>query len=1199
MAFKNSQAPKPFNLQYFFAMLRGYAPEFEWLVVGSEKTSIVKIAKQPPTVQKKLTMSIMPPEAAKHGCSVTPSPGVHRYAKGTGVNVYAHPNPDGGWYFTGWTGNVSGKDLIQHVVMDADKIAVAHFGKPELTISGKTGPAWYCPRKILENNRLLELPFLVCASDADDWTLSKIGFRHSGTGSPSYPDVNNVILKKGNETVFTGTYDLIKNELNVPFNPPIEIGAGQCVPFKLIYEFGFEPDGGAPPANTIPYASDEVKTFHVETFGVVAKPVNLDGGEIVGKAHNDTLKFARVQNSQGYLFPRIKDAVNSKTTRTGDTCSVCGGYYTESIQLTDTTKGFTLLSLDGPEKTVIYPDSGYEKFFIMLLSGHAPKTVEGFKFICDSCTGIALRHARKSLIKDNTFYTGRGVSLYDTRTSKVEHNYFNTNYSAVTVFKSQENEVFNNSARTRNAGLPTFLVWKSDDNKLHDNKNLNLKSTDFGLWIKVKESSHNKIFGHSLPEYFEKPHLIEIKDASVGNKIFENYNFIVKVGNYSDSTSIYQNKLERVSINRYSSIGARIENNTISGSDYNGIDLANPGTKGVVFIKNNIISEHAGYGIYSDGVKTMIYGNVIDYNGNDTKNGVKKSGVHLENNNGSNLVKNSIYGNMGNGVDIDDSRNILIQHNEIEDHKPQATGGDKTSAGISIFYSASVFAGKIYILDNYLAKNCTGVSIYSEGENNEPDVYMKGNTIENSLCLNTGIHVNNSILHLTGNNVRNNNGNGILLQKGSIAAMTHNNISGNSKYGLNNQTTDKITAPANYWGNSSGPGTGDVFGNVDYDNWLTAPFTLVAFPNRDTVCALPGTADSTSLHIQNLNNLTDNLLVSIREDKGWIQAVQNRKIVLKDSMGLFFKIKYTIPAGASIDESEKVFYKVASATDQAVDSGWFVLSLCKPVPATIRLNREKATVMFGDTLQFHAFAFDQYGHRLVIPLRWKASSGVVSDSGLFVAGNTEGESQITVSDTAGTVTGTAMVYTSSTKPVLTRLVVSPDSAILKPYGITHFAVKGYNQFGYPMWSNKRWSASDTAVAVDYNGVCQAKAYPGTYYVIVQDIGSTQTDTAVVMVEDVTGVEQTTRLSSGVKLSQNYPNPFRGKTQISFTLPKAATVWLSVYDINGREVARLLKARKPAGTYRLTFDAANLPAGTYYYRLQAGGNVQVKKMILLK
>jgi hypothetical protein len=97
---------------------------------------------------------------------------------------------------------------------------------------------------------------------------------------------------------------------------------------------------------------------------------------------------------------------------------------------------------------------------------------------------------------------------------------------------------------------------------------------------------------------------------------------------------------------------------------------------------------------------------------------------------------------------------------------------------------------------------------------------------------------------------------------------------------------------------------------------------------------------------------------------------------------------------------------------------------------------------------------------------------------------------------------------------------------------------------------------------------------------------------------VAGIEDI-KNPQAIVLRQNLPNPFRGKTQISFTLPRPAEVWLGVYDINGREVERLLKARKPAGTYRLTFDAANLPAGTYFYRLQAGSSVEVKRMIVIR
>ena len=95
---------------------------------------------------------------------------------------------------------------------------------------------------------------------------------------------------------------------------------------------------------------------------------------------------------------------------------------------------------------------------------------------------------------------------------------------------------------------------------------------------------------------------------------------------------------------------------------------------------------------------------------------------------------------------------------------------------------------------------------------------------------------------------------------------------------------------------------------------------------------------------------------------------------------------------------------------------------------------------------------------------------------------------------------------------------------------------------------------------------------------------------------------TGQISSAKKafeLKQNYPNPFNPSTVITYTVAERGRVNLKIYDILGREVATLINEEKPAGQYNVKFNAANLPSGVYLYRLQAGENVQTKKMILLK
>ncbi len=83
------------------------------------------------------------------------------------------------------------------------------------------------------------------------------------------------------------------------------------------------------------------------------------------------------------------------------------------------------------------------------------------------------------------------------------------------------------------------------------------------------------------------------------------------------------------------------------------------------------------------------------------------------------------------------------------------------------------------------------------------------------------------------------------------------------------------------------------------------------------------------------------------------------------------------------------------------------------------------------------------------------------------------------------------------------------------------------------------------------------------------------------------------------LAQNYPNPFNPTTRISFQLPVAEHVRLSVFDVLGREVAVLMDEMKSPGVYELQFDGTGLTSGVYLYRLQAGNTVLARKMALVR
>ena len=86
---------------------------------------------------------------------------------------------------------------------------------------------------------------------------------------------------------------------------------------------------------------------------------------------------------------------------------------------------------------------------------------------------------------------------------------------------------------------------------------------------------------------------------------------------------------------------------------------------------------------------------------------------------------------------------------------------------------------------------------------------------------------------------------------------------------------------------------------------------------------------------------------------------------------------------------------------------------------------------------------------------------------------------------------------------------------------------------------------------------------------------------------------------GFALGQNYPNPFNPSTTIRYTVPQAGFVSMKIHNMLGTEIATLVSEVKWAGTYDLTWNAANLPSGVYFYTLRAGGSTATGRMLLIK
>jgi hypothetical protein len=225
---------------------------------------------------------------------------------------------------------------------------------------------------------------------------------------------------------------------------------------------------------------------------------------------------------------------------------------------------------------------------------------------------------------------------------------------------------------------------------------------------------------------------------------------------------------------------------------------------------------------------------------------------------------------------------------------------------------------------------------------------------------------------------------------------------------------------------------------------------------------------------------------------------------------------------------------------------------------------------------------------------------------------------------AGSIDGGIYQYTGSSRP-------SPLGARLA--GITA-TISTTSQFPYPV-PYKNWAGIDVtkqkistdnpfAVAfvigsdpktpgvmvTDYPGTSAYHSYTylnssetqygaGWYY-----ITSSDTTVAIYLIRAyvslTTGLKQAVELTPATfSLSQNYPNPFNPTTNIDYQISSPSHVTLKIYDVLGREIKTVVDEDKNPGKYRVRFEASNLPSGIYFYKLQAGSKVAVRKLVLLK
>jgi hypothetical protein len=154
---------------------------------------------------------------------------------------------------------------------------------------------------------------------------------------------------------------------------------------------------------------------------------------------------------------------------------------------------------------------------------------------------------------------------------------------------------------------------------------------------------------------------------------------------------------------------------------------------------------------------------------------------------------------------------------------------------------------------------------------------------------------------------------------------------------------------------------------------------------------------------------------------------------------------------------------------------------------------------------------------------------------------------------------------------------------------------GYSQYLIPLYANgnaKGGSSNNnysTTIVFGQNVIGISKNnYNNTYFGLLAPIVFT------------TGTDDFTRYSSSpFILYQNYPNPFKDKTMITFDLKKRSLVKLTVYDIFGQQIKQYYNQELSPGKYSNIFNANKISQGIYFYQIKIDNYLKTKSMLLVK
>ncbi|NOZ28470.1 MAG: PKD domain-containing protein [Chloroflexi bacterium] len=416
-------------------------------------------------------------------------------------------------------------------------------------------------------------------------------------------------------------------------------------------------------------------------------------------------------------------------------------------------------------------------------------------------------------------------------------------------------------------------------------------------------------------------------------------------------------------------------------------------------IENNTFVENEGDGVYSDGSRqTQILNNRFEDNKGNAialKNSTVDRRARRTVVRGNRATQNYDFGWGKNGILVDTANYIEILSNIVTNHPEYGIYINRTD--------------HTTVLGNRLLNNCGGIYI----QNSQFLAGTMGNnTINNSWCLFTGIHLKNASPRIEGNQISGNAGDGIIAEEGSNPEIVNNAITnngrdgirtmsgsqptvrdntfnGNAAFGLRNEDTSvTVDARGNWWGDASGPsgegpGSGDaVSAGVDFTGWLPTPAGLTARAEPAELWAPPSGQVVAHVYLQTLTALPAAVTVTVGDEQGWTPAGYSFRTTITETAGMALPITITVPANAAPGTVNTVRVTATSEGDPSQEATTtFQVQVTAPVQWASILG--PTMLDLGETATFTALVMPQDAAELLFLWQPDPAEGQGESSATF------------------------------------------------------------------------------------------------------------------------------------------------------------------------------------------------------------------------